>query len=162
MKAAKSLDGIISYLTKKHGGNVHQTETVTITSKSVYGDGPEAASENVADLASDWDFSSNFGPDEWICWDFGKSRVLLTHYTIRCWLLKSWIVEGSGDGDRWTEIDRRTDTLDFKGNTRQTASFAVSKPIECRFIRLTTTDKRHDGNLRLVLAAVEFFGTLTE
>jgi hypothetical protein len=41
MKVAESLEGIISYLTKKHGGNVHEKGIVTIASKSVYDDDPK-------------------------------------------------------------------------------------------------------------------------
>jgi hypothetical protein len=36
LKEAKSLEGIISYLTRKHGGNVPDRGIVTITSKSLY------------------------------------------------------------------------------------------------------------------------------
>jgi hypothetical protein len=38
LKEAKSLDGMISYLTRKHGGNVHDKGIVRITSKSVASD----------------------------------------------------------------------------------------------------------------------------
>jgi hypothetical protein len=37
---SRSFDGIISYLVVKHCGNVQYNEIVTITSKSVYSDGP--------------------------------------------------------------------------------------------------------------------------
>jgi hypothetical protein len=50
LKEAKSLDGVISYLTKKHGGNVQEKGIVTITSQSVYD--PHYALTNVADLTS--------------------------------------------------------------------------------------------------------------
>jgi hypothetical protein len=40
LKEAKSVDGIISYLTRKHGGNVHGKGIATITSKSVMYDAP--------------------------------------------------------------------------------------------------------------------------
>jgi hypothetical protein len=52
MKAPKSKEGIISYLTTKHGGNVNEKGIVTITSKSVYSDNPMHALKNVADLTS--------------------------------------------------------------------------------------------------------------
>jgi hypothetical protein len=88
-------------------------------------------------------------------------RVYPTHYTIRTCDLKSWVVEGSLDGDNWTEIDRQTDNQDFKDGWNK-VSFTVSKPVESRFIRLTLTDKTHHGRDSLYLAAVEFFGTLSE
>jgi hypothetical protein len=161
MKEAKSLDGIISYLTKKHGGNVQEKGIVTITSKSVYDD-PKCALKNVADLTSDSYFCSTNEPGQWVCWDFREMRVRPTHYTIRTDCLKSWVVEGSLDGSSWTEIDRQTDNYDFNHSYIQTASFAVSKPAEFRFIRLTQIGTNHFRNDQLGLAAVEFFGALSE
>jgi hypothetical protein len=43
------------------------------------------------------------------------------------------------------EIDRQTDNPTFTRGTAKTARFAVWEPAECRFIRLTQTDKNHDG-----------------
>jgi hypothetical protein len=137
---AKSLDGIVSYLTKKHGGNVREKGIVTITSKSVYSVDPGDAPTTVADLTSDSYFWSKGEPGQWVCWDFREMRVRSTRYTIKAEWLKSWVVEGSLDGNSWMEIDRQTDNLDFK-NWWNTVSFAVSKPVEFRFIRLTQTDK---------------------
>jgi hypothetical protein len=77
------------------------------------------------------------------------------------------VVESSLDFVNWIEIDRKTDNEDFKSGT-ETASFAVSKSAECRFIRLTQTglnhvgDAWHDGDDLLYIEAVEFFGTLLE
>jgi hypothetical protein len=63
------------------------------------------------------------------------------------------------DGVAWAEIDRQTDNYNFK--TRwATVSFDVSNSTGCRFIRLTQTDPRHDGNDRLAIRAFEIFGTL--
>jgi hypothetical protein len=158
---AKSLDGIISYLTKKHGGNVQEKGIVTITSKSVLNDDPNYALKNVADLTSDALFWSNGEPDQWVCWDFRETGVCPTHYTLEAMFLKSWVVEGSLDGTSWTEIDRQTDNQEFRGKWNR-ASFAISKPGECRFIRLAQTGKNHDGTNVLFLGGVEFFGTLSE
>jgi hypothetical protein len=164
MTKAESLDGIISYLTKKHGGNDHDKGIVTITSKSV--DDPECALknvalQNVADLTSDSYFQSKDEPGQWVCWDFREMRVRLTHYTLKAPHLKSWMVEGSLDGSSWTEIDRQTDNrnCEFMWNA---ASFAVSKPAEFRFIRLTQTDNNYVRSDNLFLRAVEFFGTLSD
>jgi hypothetical protein len=65
------------------------------------------------------------------------------------------------DVESWTEIDRRTDNMDFKGGLGM-ASFAVSKSAECRFIRLTQSGKRHGRNDLLIIIAFKFFGTLLE
>jgi hypothetical protein len=143
LKEAKSLKGIISYLTRKHGGNVHDKGIVTITSKSVRNDQSWCAARNVADLTSDSSFLSKNEPGQWICWDFHEMRVRPTHYTIKSWFLKSLVVDRSLDGEAWTEIDRQTNNEDFNSDWWVTASFAVAKSAECRFIRLTQTGKSH-------------------
>jgi hypothetical protein len=89
-------------------------------------------------------------------------RVRPTYYTIQAAWLKSWVVESSVDGEAWTEIDRKADNDDFKATAWVTASFAVSNSAECRFIRLTQTDKTHDRRDSLLILAFEFFGTLIE
>jgi hypothetical protein len=156
----KSVKGIISYLTQKHGGNVHDKGIVTITSKSV---DPKYAVRNVADLTSGSEFWSRTEPGQWVCWDFHEMRVRPTHYTIDASWLKSWVVESSLDGEAWTEIDRKTDNQDFKKvSWTMTASFAVSNSAECRFIRLTQTGERHCADHLLRIEAVEVFGTLLE
>jgi hypothetical protein len=156
MSQARSLDGIISYLTKKHGGNVHEKGIVTITSKSDEPD-PKLAPKNVADVKSESLSRTARTPEPWVCWDFHEMRVRPTHYTIRAWGPKWWVVEGSMDGDSWTEIDRRSDTQELV--VLATASFAVSNPGEFRFIRFAKTPADSDV---LGLRAVEFFGTLRQ
>jgi hypothetical protein len=94
------------------------------------------------------------------------------HYTIEGRRLKSWLVEGSLDGESWTEIDRQTDrTVWSDSGDLVTSSFTVSTPMECRFIRLTQIGKNSYpanqwdsgvGQYRLRIRNVEFFGTLYE
>jgi hypothetical protein len=166
---ARLLAGVISYLTKKHSGNVHEKGIVTITSKSVSSNHPRDALKNVADLPALSHFESKNEPGQWICWDFRKMRVRLTHYTLCTSLTKSWVIEGSLDGRSWTEIDHRTNNWDFERGG--TAAFAASYPAEVRFIRLTQTGKIHrvddddyypGEDYCLLMSAVEFFGTLFE
>jgi uncharacterized coiled-coil protein SlyX len=158
LKKDKPLDGIISALNEKHSGNVQEKGIVTITAKSV-SDDPTYALKNVADLASDSEFWSKDGVNQWTCWDFRQLRVKLTHYTLRTANLKSWILEGSVDGRRWTKIDRQTDNQELKD--AKIASVAVSNPTEFRFVRLTQLGQNRSGDYILRLSAVEFFGTLS-
>jgi hypothetical protein len=155
LKEAGSVDGIISSHTQKRRGNVQDKGIVTVTSKSAYGDG--CSLRNIVDVASLLLFNSKDEPGQWVCWDFRELRIKPTHYTIKSWILKSWLVESSLDGDTWTEIDRKTGSEDFK--VYGVASFAVSESAECRFIRLTQTGKTHDGHDYLAISAFEFFGT---
>jgi hypothetical protein len=160
LRETKSVEGIITHLTERYGGNVHDEGIVTITSKSVWCDNPVLAVQAIADLTSESHFNSNDGPDEWICWDFHDLRISPTHYTIKSSCLKSWVIESSLDGETWTELDRQTNNDDFRD--LNIASFAVSKSGECRFIRLTQTGKNHKGFYQLSIRAFEVFGTLLE
>jgi hypothetical protein len=171
------LDGILAFLTRECGGNVHDQGIVRITSKSV-GQGVSEA-KNVADLN---DFGSFFfsedRPQEWVCWDFGDLRVRPTNYAIHSSLLKSWNLATSQDGTAWEVIDSQTDRDDFKdyGNTvtyniepRPKKGFLNSLRRGpqlrdgARFVRLTQTHhNRSTGNDKHVLSfrAFELFGTL--
>jgi hypothetical protein len=160
LKEDKSLDGIISYLTKKHGGNVHNQGIVTITAKSI-ADNPNRLT-NAANLGDNARFASKDEKNQWVCWDFHGMRVRPTHYSIRNqtgpYFLKSWIVESSIDGMNWREIDRRTDNKDLTSNYA-VASFSVSNATDCRFIRLTQS-ATHNGSHELEFCALEIFGTV--
>jgi hypothetical protein len=161
MTERESTDGIIAYLTKKHGGNVHDLGIVTLTVKSLR-PGHRGDPANAADLdRSTWWLSGNKNPGQWICWDFGTSRVHLTHYTLSTQWLASWIVEGSLDGETWTELDRQSDRPQFTPKSA-VISFSISDPTELRFIRLTQTGERSNGGLTLGIRACEFFGTLLD
>jgi hypothetical protein len=155
LPGAKHLDGIISYLTRTHGGNVHDKGVVTITSKSPWKDKYSFEVRYVADLTSDSCFISGDGPDEWICWDFTKMRVRVTHYAYRAYFMSSWVIHGSLDGINWTEIDHRTDVEELGDS--EVASFPVSSFGEFRFIRLT---KKGGSHSYLSMRAFEFFGVL--
>jgi hypothetical protein len=141
MKEPQSVEGIISYLTKKHRGNVHEKGIVIMTAKSISGD-PVDALKNLADLREIWRFYSKNEPGQWVCCDFRQRRVCLAHSTICAEDLKSWALEGSLDGENWTEIDRQTNNEDFH-HSPERVSFAIPKGVESRFIRLTQTDKNH-------------------
>jgi hypothetical protein len=136
---------------------------VTVTSESVYE--PWAAPENVADLSSNTRFLSKTEPHQWICLDFHNLRIRPTCYAIRsatvAGYLKSWVIEGSLDGQEWTEIDRRRDNKDLIGE-HAVAAFEVSQSVECRFIRLRQTGKNHYGTDYLSFCAFEVFGTVLE
>jgi hypothetical protein len=97
LENGKPLEGIISYLTQKHGGNVHDKGIVTTTSKSMCYNKPNWSARNLTELKSSSVFMSAHEPGEWVCWDFHELQVRPTHYTINCYDLKSWVVESSLD-----------------------------------------------------------------
>jgi hypothetical protein len=159
---AQSLDGIISYLTRKHGGNVHDKGAVTITSKSHCCADPRHNVKALADLTNlDVWFSSGKEPDQWVCWNFHHRRIRPTSYTIQSKWLRSWVLESSLDGVHWVEIDRRTGIKDLERKPHLN-TFSVFSSAECRLIRLMQTGNNCNGENVLAIYAFEVFGTLLE
>jgi hypothetical protein len=69
------------------------------------------------------------------------------------------ILEGSEDGNSWTELHRQPRDESARTIERRTVSFAVSKPSKFRFLRM----RQEKGLTRdFVLEWVEFYGDLFE
>jgi hypothetical protein len=157
-----STDGIIAYLTREYNGNVHDKKIVTITARSA-----ESQVRHLADLRSNHCFCSHQAPNQWIKWDFGRILVQLTHYAMitrtGCVNPTSWILEGSTDGEVWTELDRRVGFTDWNGN-EIVCVFSVAKGKEkgWTMFKLTQIGKNHLSGDALLLYGVEFFGSLRE
>jgi hypothetical protein len=77
------LDGIISHLTSKFGGNVHDRNVVTITANRAYDDHPYYAAKNVADLGTNSHFHSPNEANQSISFDFRNLTIAPTHYSLR-------------------------------------------------------------------------------
>jgi hypothetical protein len=165
LSTPKSVNGIMSYLTWKNGGNVHDKGIVTITSKSVNSDRDYARNArnalwNAADLHTAASFCSQIELGQWVQWDFHDNRIRPTYYTVRSFSLQSWVVESSLDGVNWIKIDQQIDNHTLEAEPH-TGSFPVSNSSECRFIRLTQT-ANHWGHGTLILSTLEVFGTFIE
>jgi hypothetical protein len=183
-------EGIIAHLTKKCDGNVQDQHAVDVTSGSftketaganphsgAYDNRPSNAAKNVADLEAGSIFHSAYRRKEediqhtrnnWLCYDFKKTRIVPTHYTIRTngvsvggAHLKSWLVETSVDGKSWQEVAREEDNTQFTSGYF-TVTFAVACGEECRFIRLVNIGRNHFGDDQLNVSAWEIFGALVE
>jgi hypothetical protein len=157
--------GIIAYLTAKFGGNVHDRGVVNIT--AYVDQGGTIGPKNVADLSSDSIYNSGGVPNQWICFDFKTMQVAPTHYTVRSysagpngWHLKNWVIEGSQDGNSWTEIDRRENNADLN-SSHAVKTFAISKRGSFRMLRLFLIGPAHNGGHGMIISRVEFFGTLS-
>jgi hypothetical protein len=164
MNSVRPLAGIVSHLCRKHGGNIHEKGIVTIASSSVYRDEPRYSAKNLAAMSSRLIFSSKNEPNQWVRWDFHDIRVVLTRYSIQTHAslrngahLKSWVIDGSIDGLRWTEFDRQANN-DNLNERLAVRSFSVSASSECRFVRLLQTGMNHQSNNMLTFAHFELFG----
>jgi hypothetical protein len=155
-------DGIISFLTKRCGGNVCDLGVVSVTSSSVIS-GTEA--KNAVDFESRRFFQTANAPNSWLCYDFKGMAVEVTHYSIRTrpdgdsHHPRNWTVEGSVDGCAWIELDRQDERRELSGLNKW-ASFCPSVRARVRLIRLRQHGKDNSGYDRLTLGAFELFGTL--
>jgi hypothetical protein len=160
------LNGIVAYLTRKYGGNVHRSRLVTIVGSSLIADATRLYPHHVADFHNEAFFQSSDTPGQWLRWDFHKMRVSVSHYTLRSHELKTWRLEVSTDGQNWTQVDRHVNDQRFREppgpTTERISTFSIAHPVECRFIRLTQEARNHRDNNFLVFSAVEFFGTVFE
>jgi hypothetical protein len=153
----KSWDGIISYLTRTHDGNLGDKGIIKITSRTEH----LCPCRNLLDLASDAVFGSKDEPNQWVCWDFGRILVRATHYRVESAWMKSWSVEGSIDGVNWTELDQQQNNSDLEKEP-YAMTFPVTKSMESHFIRLIQKDRNRGGRHFLILRAFEVFGSLVD
>ena len=170
VKAEAPLDGIIAYLTRKFGGNVHNNGRVIVTASSI--DRPHYGPQNAVDLGSDSVFcSKNSWTPSWICYDFMGRRVTPKSYSIRSHHLgpgdchtKSWVLEVSYDGSEgsWKVVDSRENNNDLN-DKHVTRNFSLGTPPSeaFRFVRLRQTGKNHWGSDSLAICALELFGALS-
>jgi hypothetical protein len=165
------LNGVISYLTGKHGGDLHDRNIVKITSSSLATSWNSSALQGTVDLRGGNRFclhSRPAQPHEWLCYDFQQLRIDPTHYLIRTWgglpgsnHLKNWALEGSMDRSAWEELDCRQNN-DLLNGPHNVALFSVLRFREVRMVRIRLTDVNHRGNWFLEFEALELFGILKE
>lgn len=176
----RPLGGIISYLTKKCGGNVHKQKVVAVTSSRSRTGKDAHTARNAVDLEATSVFCSPCrdpkadipdAPNNWICYDFKERKVLPTHYSIRsfvdgdAWVyqgfMKSWRIEVSMNGDGWTVIDKR-DNNSLLHRQGVVATFEVERKERCRFVKLVQIGRNTHGDDMLCICAFELFGDFTE
>lgn len=172
VKAGHEFDGIMRYLTRKSGGNIHRNGTIEITSSSILRNN---YASNLVDYDNDNCFWSNNDPDVFVCFDFKERGIQLTDYSVKsnwcgenCNHLRNWAIEGSSDGEKWKLIDEHSDDPTMNGE-KIIHSFKVEPAGDefYRFIRLRQTGYSWYGypdadNYYLTFYFIEFFGKIRE
>ena len=113
---------------------------------------------------------SNDEPRSFVQFDFKTAAVNVKAYTIKsssqlcldeglrgCCILE-WIVEGSQDGTRWTQIDERK--LARSDGSKMCVYKCQERRDFFRFVRLVQTGKNSKGNDCLCLTKFELFGNV--
>jgi hypothetical protein len=91
---------------------------------------------NIVDMNRTTGFWTEEELDQRVCLDFHTMQVRPIHYRLRAQLTcypDSWVVDGSLDGENWTEIHVGS-PIDDKHS-----EFHPTNSVECRFIRITVT-----------------------
>jgi hypothetical protein len=166
-RSESPLDGILTHLTTKAGGNVHDQGIVSAFSDSVQT--PVHAPKNAADMVSRSYFCSDDQPNQSMGYDFRTLRIVPSHYSLRSFTSrtnnhpKSWVIEVSdtGDPNAWTVVDAQDNSPSLNG-ADLIASFPILCPRSCRFIRIRQTGPNHSGHNYLLFSAFEIFGSLIE
>ena len=166
-------EGIMRYLSKKTNGNIHDNGTIEITSNSLFNNNYQP--RNVVDYENDNYYCSKNEENVFVLFDFKDKLIQLTNYSIRTHSdgknhgnLKNWIIEASKDGEKWEEIDRRSNDSSLN-EPNSTSTFNVKKGNNkfYRFIRLRQTGYSWDGypsynRYYQGFRFIEFFGKLQE
>jgi hypothetical protein len=157
-------EGIISFLTLQHGGNVADCDVVSVELSSVH---RTYHAKYAADLNSPTFAHTQDIPNSWICYEFRKMEVNVSHYSLRSRTdcdyhhLMNWTLEGSLDEKNWIQLDCRNDCRDLVG-VNQSSTFKTSRSEFVRFVRLRQHGNDSTGRNYLVLSGFELFGALHE
>jgi hypothetical protein len=155
-------DGIISFLTQLHGGNVDDRSIVSVKSNSVYSD---RIAKNVVDFESSLYAHTADETNSWIWYDFKDKRVKVSHYSLRSRSDNdsnhpmNLTVEGSKDGETWIEFDRRDECGDVVGLNRS-GTFSTVRSEFVQHIRFRQHGKNSSGSNHLIVSGWELFGIL--
>ena len=158
------MHGVLWVLGQKCGGNVHNKGVVDITSSTTdYNEPYEVANEDWKDY-----WYSKEEPFPWLCVDFKEMSFKPTNYTLRTFNcgpgyshIKTWVLEGSNDGENWTVIDSQTN-CNLMNQKRATIIFNCNSDSSFHKLRLKMTGRNHHNGTYLCLSGIDFFGTLKE
>ena len=156
---SRESQGIIAYLTRECGGNVHEKGIVEVIGSTCIGESYQA--KNAADLGTESYFWSDDEPKSWIRYDFRGQRVIPCGYVVgtspESGRLKEWVFEGSKDGISWVELDRREEMESFMIKYFQISPVPREK---FRFIQFKQTGANGYGTCDLMISSLEIFGNL--
>jgi hypothetical protein len=160
----RPLEGIIAFLSREAGGNVHDLGIVKVSASSQ--EWSAAGPALVVDFnSSSSAFATQDAANSWICIDFKTRCITPTHYSIRGRTdydrnqPRSWVLEGSNDCEKWTVLDTRQNNQKLAG-LGSVATFSVANPCRVRSIRIRQTGSSNDGCQYLILKSLEFFGSI--
>ena len=159
--------GFVGYFNKKGRGIVNKYISVSGESDSSWGNSSIVLDYYLEDgvLKNNY-VSPGDKPSAYLLFRFKRSSVILRAYTLRTRTFgpdeahaKSWIVEGSIDGEHFETIDTVNNTELLQGNDKY-STFSCDKEIVSKYIKITLTEITYRGLYRFHLTRVDFFGEM--
>lgn len=162
------LNGILRHLTNETGSNIHDNGTIEITANVITSS--SCHPRNLVDYQSENYYNTKNDGNAIVCFDFKDKSVNLTSYSIKSNgngsgdnNLKNWTIEVSNDGQKWEEVDQRTNDSSLKG-CDIICLFNVQKKNNnfYRFIRLRQTGETwlNQSNKYFWFKSIEFYGKM--
>ncbi|KAK8871905.1 hypothetical protein M9Y10_007651 [Tritrichomonas musculus] len=167
-KSENKFNGILKYLSKETNGNILENGTVGVTATSVCSDYPL---KNLVDFNKGSSYFRSGDDVQTITFDFKDKKIQVTDYSIQTGTdgangghLKSWAIEVSEDGEKWTEIDHRENDSSLNGDSKSATFSAQNKNSNFyQFVRLRQIGFPWAGKqLRIEMRYIEFFGRLKQ
>ena len=159
--------GFVGYFNKKGRGVVNKYISVSGKNDPEWGNSSVVLDYYLEDgLQKNNYVSPGDAASAYLLFRFKRSSVILRAYTLRTRTFredeahaKSWIVEGSIDGNHFEIIDTVNNTELLQGNGNY-STFSCDKEIVSKYIRITLTEKTYYSLYRLHLTRVDFFGEM--
>jgi hypothetical protein len=157
-----AIEGAVSFFSVQCRGNPADHERIAVTSSSEID--PAHSPSRATDLSPSTSFVSQDAPDSWLTINFKASLVRPTRYLIRSAESagpKSWVLESSMTGEKWVELDSRSDNRKL-ASPLATATFSISgQGQSAKFIRLRQTGPNHSGTSVLAVSLFDVIGGVT-
>lgn len=154
----KPTEGVFGFLKKRYGDRILDAVEVTGTTNLPMIIDPQAD--------PNYYYASPAIPNMWIRFDFKAPCVTLQGYTIQTGHLndmphmRSWVLEGSKDGIRWTVLHTMEKTDALKGG-KKLFTWSLSSKEEVRYARIRQTGPNWSKNNVMLLRCVEFYGNIS-
>lgn len=157
-------EGIIKFLRNKSNGDIQKE--INITSSELLSN--SCVPENVIIYEDQNKYCWPTG-ESWICFEFLKSSVKPTGYSMRSCdssqnnYIKSWVIEGANEVGKWKIIDKQENSSVLNGN-RFYHTFTIEPQLQksYKYIRLRQIGPNWYSNNYFEIEAFELFGYLNE
>ena len=164
----KEFQGIFKHLTDINCGNIHDNQTICVSSNSIYG---SHHPKYLLDFNQNNFYNSNNTKDDvYIRFDFKEKSIQLFSYTIQSYgrsdgygALRTWVIEASNDETHWQTIDKHDNDSTLNGS-KIVATFNIQNRSNnfYRYIQLRRIGRNWGSgdHYSTYFYCIEFYGKL--